>query len=283
MSWLRWWAGTVNDPKWRIIAARANCRPGDCLAVWAYLLEIAKDGDGDISKADPEECAVVLGYDHLLVETIIVAMRDKELIADGRLAAWEKRQPKREDGSAERAKAWREHKKTENKETERTRTQPNAPETESDTDTDVASLRSATTRAKRASHVWFDDFWKQYPHKVGKGAAFKAYLLAIRKAEHATLMAGLARYAAKQDDRPWCNPATWLNQERWLDAPAAQGPPAAREHRNEHFITAFSKVLNAPDSGNPEHRHAVANADAGLHDSGGAFEIEFAPVDAKWR
>ena len=97
MSWFRWWAGTVNDPKWRIIAARANCRPGDCLAVWAYLLEIAKDGDGDISKADPEECAVVLGYDHLLVETIIAAMRDKGLIADGRLTAWEKNKSGRID------------------------------------------------------------------------------------------------------------------------------------------------------------------------------------------
>ena len=25
------------------------------------------------------------------------------------------------------------------------------------------------------------------------------------------LMAALLRYAAKTDDRPWCNPATWLN------------------------------------------------------------------------
>jgi hypothetical protein len=160
MSWFRWWAGTVNDPKWRIIAARANCRPGDCLAVWAYLLEIAKDGDGDISKHDPEECAVVLGYDHLLVETIIVAMRDKELIADGRLTSWEKRQPKREDGSAERAKAWREHKKTENKETERTRTQPNAPETESDTDTDTDTdkkkdkAKALSKKGTRLSPQW---------------------------------------------------------------------------------------------------------------------------------
>jgi hypothetical protein len=156
MSWFRWWAGTVNDPKWRIIAARANCRPGDCLAVWAYLLEIAKDGDGDISKADPEECAVVLGYDHMLIETIIVAMRDKELIADGRLTAWEKRQPKREDGSAERAKAWREHKKTENKDTERTRTQANAPESDTDTDTDNKKdkAKALSKKGTRLSDDW---------------------------------------------------------------------------------------------------------------------------------
>jgi hypothetical protein len=279
MSWLRWWAGTVNDPKWRIIAARANCRPGDCLAVWAYLLEIAKDGDGDISKADTEECAVVLGYDHLLVEAIIVAMRDKELIADGRLVAWEKRQPKREDGSAERAKAWREHKKTEANATERNRTQPNAPESDTDTDTDTDTEKKETTRAMRAdAPSGFIEFWAQYPNRIGRGAAVKAFVKARSKADQVTIMAGLARYAAKQDDRPWCNPATWLNQERWLDAPAAQGPPAAKEHKNHDFINAFAQVLNAPDSGNPDHR--TANADARLHDSGGAFEIEFAPVDA---
>jgi hypothetical protein len=172
MSWFRWWAGTVNDPKWRIIAARANCRPGDCLAVWAYLLEIAKDGDGDISKHDPEECAVVLGYDHLLVETIIVAMRDKELIADGRLTAWEKRQPKREDGSAERAKAWREHKKTENKETERTRTQPNAPESDTDTDTDNKKDKAKALSKKgcRISDYWVpkDDDWNMAVDALGQ-------------------------------------------------------------------------------------------------------------------
>jgi uncharacterized protein YdaU (DUF1376 family) len=150
-----------------------------------------------------------------------------------------------------------------------------------DTDTDTDTEKKETTRAVRADNPsGFIEFWAQYPNRIGRGAAVKAFVKARSKADQATIMAGLARYAAKQDDRPWCNPATWLNQERWLDAPAAQGPPAAREHRNDEFMKSFEKVLNAPDRGNPEHRHAVANADAGLHDSGGAFEIEFAPVDA---
>jgi hypothetical protein len=292
MSWLRWWAGTVNDPKWRIIAARANCRPGDCLAVWAYLLEIAKDGDGDISKADTEECAVVLGYDHLLVETIIVAMRDKELIADGRLTAWEKRQPKREDGSAERAKAWREHKKTENKETERARTQPNA--TESDTDTDTDTEKKETTRAVRAdAPSGFIEFWAHYPNRIGRGAAVRAFVKARSKADQVTIMAGLARYAAKQDDRPWCNPATWLNQERWLDAPAAQGPPRAaaqqpvKEHRNADFIRNLAKIHQRDPSNPANHSRptdaAPAASDAGLPDSGVDRTIELDASYAEWR
>jgi uncharacterized protein YdaU (DUF1376 family) len=148
-----------------------------------------------------------------------------------------------------------------------------------DTDTDTDTEKKETTRATRADVLsGFIEFWAQYPNRIGRGAAVKAFVKALSKADQSTIMAGLARYAAKQDDRPWCNPATWLNQERWLDAPAAQGPPAAKEHKNHEFINAFAQVLNAPDSGNPDYR--TANADARLHDSGGAFEIEFAPVDA---
>jgi hypothetical protein len=105
---------------------------------------------------------------------------------------------------------------------------------------------------------WFEkEFWALYPHKVAKNAARKA----AAKIERAnlvdleTLLAALRRYIGKTDDRPWCNPATWLNEHRWTDEPAAvsTGPPrrstggngfaamAARfededrdEHRDEH-------------------------------------------------
>lgn len=71
----------------------------------------------------------------------------------------------------------------------------------------------------------FDAFWALYPHKVGKADASKAFDRAERRVEIDTLMAGLRRYVAKTDDRPWCNPSTWLNQDRWTDEPA---PPVAR-------------------------------------------------------
>lgn len=70
----------------------------------------------------------------------------------------------------------------------------------------------------------FAEFWALFPNKVGKGAAEKSFQRARRKVAHADLIAGLRRYVAKTDDRPWCNPATWLNQERWTDQPMVQGP-----------------------------------------------------------
>jgi len=69
----------------------------------------------------------------------------------------------------------------------------------------------------------FERFYERYPHKVGKAAAARAFA-AVQKQRRATfnaLMIGLVTYVdTKPPDRPWCNPATWLNQDRWADKPA---------------------------------------------------------------
>tara|TARA_R110000751_G_scaffold289180_3_gene395414 strand:+ start:716 stop:1459 length:744 start_codon:yes stop_codon:yes gene_type:complete len=63
--------------------------------------------------------------------------------------------------------------------------------------------------------VRFNEFWKQYPKKVGKGLARKKYFLAVKTVSHEDIMKGLARY--NPDPHFICLPATWLNQERWDD------------------------------------------------------------------
>lgn len=69
----------------------------------------------------------------------------------------------------------------------------------------------------------FETWYRHYPHKVGKRAARRAFDRIARSKDappFAELVDGLERYiAAKPTDRPWCNPATWLNQGRWADQP----------------------------------------------------------------
>jgi hypothetical protein len=65
----------------------------------------------------------------------------------------------------------------------------------------------------------FDEFWQLYPNKVGKSAAQKAFVRALKFIPFPLLMTGLRVYVDKADDRPWCNPTTWLNQGRWDDQP----------------------------------------------------------------
>jgi hypothetical protein len=93
---------------------------------------------------------------------------------------------------------------------------------------EAAPVRSKREGAKReevsdtrAADEAFALWWAQYPRKVGKPAARKAWKRALGKASVAELGAGLEGWAAYWQARdepefvPY--PATWLNQERWND------------------------------------------------------------------
>lgn len=76
-------------------------------------------------------------------------------------------------------------------------------------------------------HQSFEIWWDEFPHKVAKGQARKAFFGALKKTTLAELIDGLRRYIrTKPADINYCYPATFLNGERWLDEPAT-GPPVA--------------------------------------------------------
>jgi len=88
-------------------------------------------------------------------------------------------------------------------------------------------LKSVEAKAEhRAVEAGFEQFWKKYPRKVGRGGAVRAFNTAIRKTDLDTIMAGLKIYAVAMADTEQqyiAHPATWLNQERWADDPKAIG------------------------------------------------------------
>jgi hypothetical protein len=82
---------------------------------------------------------------------------------------------------------------------------------------------------------WFDQFWTKYPNKVDRAGALKLLAKAGRKGiEWSSIMTGLDRYIAKTDDRPWCNPTTWINQSRWEEQHATVGS-------NNGFRTGYTR------------------------------------------
>ena len=90
-------------------------------------------------------------------------------------------------------------------------------------------VRRRTTNRNRTKYYepsidigHFDEFWTQYPKKVAKAPARKSYEKALTKVTHEDIMEGLAKY--NPDPQYICNPATWLNQERWNDEPANSQP-----------------------------------------------------------
>lgn len=86
------------------------------------------------------------------------------------------------------------------------------------------SSNSVSNETSKRERDEFERWYEHFPNKVGKGAAWKAWPSARKQASYEVLCGGLRRYLAKTDDRPWCNPATWLNQGRWQDEPAQVSP-----------------------------------------------------------
>lgn len=115
MEWLRWYHGACSDAKWPLIARKSGTCVGVVVSVWAALLEHASQDDerGSIEGWDPETYDVLYGYEDGTCESVLKAMTEKGLIVDGCIAAWQKRQPKRErdDLSTERVRRFREKKR----------------------------------------------------------------------------------------------------------------------------------------------------------------------------
>lgn len=143
MNWVRLWSDMPTDPKWRVVAKRSGRPLTEVLAVFVFMMTNAGANATERGVLDNwwhDDIAAALDMEPEHVEAIYEAMQGKTL--DGAaLTGWEKRQPKREDGAAERAKAWR----------ERNRTQANArkrPDTEPDTDIETNPLPSEQEAAR---------------------------------------------------------------------------------------------------------------------------------------
>jgi hypothetical protein len=115
MHWFRWHHGTVTDPKFGLIAKKAGTSVAEVIAIWAYLLEAASAAEerGHPGTPDFESIDFALGVQEGSTQRVYGLMQDRALIDSdtGRLAAWERRQPKRErddETSADRKRKQRE-------------------------------------------------------------------------------------------------------------------------------------------------------------------------------
>lgn len=124
--WLRLYSDMPNDPKFRTISKVCGHPITWVLSVYIHLLVIASNASerGRTENLSDEDIASALDLEAQHVTEIIAAMQGRVLDGD-RVSGWDKRQPKREDNSAERGRAYRAAKKNE---AEQMRTQANAAE-----------------------------------------------------------------------------------------------------------------------------------------------------------
>lgn len=77
----------------------------------------------------------------------------------------------------------------------------------------------------------FCEFWNEYPRKLDKGKAKRAFASAITRASFEDILAGAIRYKNDPNrlDEFTKYPASWLNADSWENAPLPDDPRAAKK------------------------------------------------------
>jgi hypothetical protein len=96
----------------------------------------------------------------------------------------------------------------------------------------------------------FSEFWRTYPRRVGKEAAWRAWQKAKPTRELLAQMAAALEWQCGQD--AWTkdggqfipHPATWLNQQRWLDEPTTVRPAPTANKRVTGLMAGGQAFLN---------------------------------------
>jgi hypothetical protein len=89
-------------------------------------------------------------------------------------------------------------------------------------DKEVDKDKDKEIKPSAIASPYFEHWWNEYPRKVAKGTALKAWNGAIRKTSIAVLLDSVKAYAVKvanTEQQYILHAATWLNQERWNDEP----------------------------------------------------------------
>jgi len=85
----------------------------------------------------------------------------------------------------------------------------------------------------------FENFWGEYPRRVGKKAAFKAWTSAVSDVEPEVLINAVRKQLEAgqfQDLKYTPHPSTWINGERWEDE-------IVQNHNSNDFGEGTNNIL----------------------------------------
>lgn len=114
---------------------------------------------------------------------------------------------------------------------------------------------------KKIDHsLLFERFWSEYPRKVARGHAEKAFPKALKEASFEEIMSGVRRYAAAMQGREKTyikHGASWLNGKCWTDVPDDIAPQSVQ--RNTRYSMADAYIKSEMRNEQPEELVAVEN------------------------
>jgi hypothetical protein len=111
------------------------------------------------------------------------------------------------------------------------------------------NIKNTNKNIKNNNQELFDEFWKEYPQKKDKGAAFKAFRSALNRAKFEEILAGVIRYKndPTRDAKFTKYPATWLNADAWENHYQSPDDSALRRReleqtRSMEFLAEMEKM-----------------------------------------
>lgn len=229
IDWFRWHHGSVSDPKFQLVAKKAGASVAEAIALWSCLLESASmaadRGNPGVPDFEALDCA--LGMQDGKSQSLYERMKERGLIDEnGRLTAWDRRQPKREDETAaerQRRRRDRHHEL----DMSRAVTQSHAPVTAGHDRGEESreEKKKTNTAAEPPGFVRFWDSWPKSDRKQARGKCLDAWKKAKAEADAALIVGHVSRMATG----PWSRdhgqyipaPLTYLNQRRWEGADEA--------------------------------------------------------------
>ncbi len=105
-------------------------------------------------------------------------------------------------------------------------------------------------------------FWKLYPRKVDKLAAFHAYQKARRIASSEEILIGLRLYPFRADAKHQPHAASWLNRGGWMVEDDTPPPTVIVNGHGERSVMTATLAIRG-DYDEPDDKHTSA------HDSRG--------------
>jgi hypothetical protein len=242
IDWFRWHHGSVSDPKFQLVAKKAGASVAEVIAVWACLLESASQAAerGQAGEQDFEAMDCALGLQDGKSLEIFTRMTERNLLdTAGKVSAWDKRQPKREDDSAaSRKQRQRERNREEDRQV---RDMQHGPQSHAESrEVTQNHDRGEESREEKENTPpapkgvcelppGFARFWQAWPkseRKQSRGECVRAWRRAGAESVADTVVAHVEQLKAsdawqRDGGRYIPAPLVYLNQRRWDGAEAS--------------------------------------------------------------
>ncbi len=273
--WFRWYSGSVTDPKFQLVARRAGVQLPAVIAVWACLLETASQAEdrGCFGCIDTESLDVLFGFadGDTVTRRILTEFETRGMTKEGRVTAWDKRQPKREredKTGAARQRAYR----TRQSHVTPSNASPDQKQPRGD------KRRINTPNPSRGEPEGFAEFYQAYPRKEGRARAAKAF-----EAVNAPLETLLRALAEQTQTEQWQKdggrfiplPASWLNGRRWEDVVRPTSGPSTLDPDSRAAVEAegLAKGLGKWNEATEQWGQYKARVRGGSVQNGGAQHV----------